>query len=271
MSIGIIAGKGELPISLAHYARSVGLEPYVAVMEGFGDVLSFRDFSAKVFKIGYVGQILNFFKDSNIKKLVFAGKVDRPKWSDLRIDDMGRMLLFRILKNEVLGDDSLMNIIANFVQEKGFAIVAPADFLHSCEISITTNSIPSQEDMGDIELGIKAAKLLGQVDVGQAVVVERGCVLGVEGQEGTDALIQRCQSLKKYDNPSGILIKALKPIQSSKLDPPVVGPDTIVKLAQGGFRGVALERGAVIIIEPDRVLSLANQFELFVYQYNSCL
>ncbi len=269
MDIGIIAGRGDLPISLALHARSVGLEPRIAIIDGFGDAADFQDFTAKVFKMGFVGKVLEFFKSAEVKNLVFAGKVDRPCWSDLRLDDMGRMLLFNILKNKLLGDDSLMNIIADFVQGQGFAIVAPADLMKSDEISMHTDSFPTQEDLLDIELGARAAKLLGQVDIGQAVVVENRHVLAVEGAEGTDALITRCKDLRTIHGPSAILVKALKPIQSIKLDPPAVGPDTIINLERCGFKGLALEKGGVIIIDRLKVLSLANQFKIFIYEYSA--
>jgi DUF1009 family protein len=212
---------------------------------------------------------LEFFQSAKVKNLVFAGKVDRPCWSDLRLDDMGRMLLFNILKNKLLGDDSLMNIIAEFVKSQGFAIIAPADLMKSDEISMHTDSLPTQEDLLDIELGVRAAKLLGQVDIGQAVVVENGHILAVEGVEGTDALIARCSDFVIRAKPSAILVKVLKPIQSIKLDPPAVGPDTILNLARCGFKGLALEKGGVIIIDRQQVVRLANQFKIFIYEYSA--
>ena len=38
---------------------------------------------------------------------------------------------------------------------------------------------------------------VGAVDVGQAVIVQQGLVLGVEAIEGTDALIERCGKLRR--------------------------------------------------------------------------
>jgi DUF1009 family protein len=264
MSIGIIAGKGDLPILLASKVRDLGLEPSIAIIDGFGNILDFSEFNAEVFKMGLAGQILDFFKNVKVKNLVFAGKVERPSWFDLRVDEVGRVLLLRIVKNKVLGDDSVMNIISNFVAERGFTILAPDELLGSSQMSLNTNILPTQDDMLDIKLGIKIAKLLGQGDVGQAVVVEKGRILGVEGAEGTDALITRCKDLRSNSEPLAILVKVPKPMQSVKLDPPVIGPETIINLANSGFKGLALER--VIVIDRPRVLSLANQFRLFIYE-----
>ena len=54
---------------------------------------------------------------------------------------------------------------------------------------------PDAEAEADIARGIEAARALGALDIGQAVVVQQGLVLGVEAIEGTDALLRRCAAL----------------------------------------------------------------------------
>ena len=47
----------------------------------------------------------------------------------------------------------------------------------------------------------------GALDIGQAVVMQQGLVLGVEAIEGTDELFRRCAALRR-DGPGGVLVKA---------------------------------------------------------------
>ena len=67
---------------------------------------------------------------------------------------------------------------------------------------------------------------LGELDVGQAVVVQQGLVLGVEAVEGTDRLLARCGELRR-EGPGGVLVKLKKPRQERRADLPTIGPATI--------------------------------------------
>ena len=76
----------------------------------------------------------------------------------------------------------------------------------------------------DIAQGIAGrASRLGELDVGQAVVVQQGLVLGVEAVEGTDQLLARCAGLRR-DGPGGVLVKLKKPRQERRADLPTIGP-----------------------------------------------
>jgi hypothetical protein len=265
MILGVIAGRGDLPILLLNKAIETGTASFVALLDGFADSKDFYSAESSTFKIGEVKKIIDFFKQNNVTHIVFAGKVDRPKWSDLYVDSMGGTLLARILKNKFIGDDNVMKTIASFVEELGFSIISPLDILQGINnSSILTILKPSEEDLRDIELGLKVSKMIGEFDIGQAVVVENGYVLGVEAAEGTDNLIKRCGALKRNSDPCGVLIKTLKPQQSIKLDPPVVGIATIQNVAESGLKGIAVEKSSVIILEIEKVINLANQLNIFI-------
>ena len=66
----------------------------------------------------------------------------------------------------------------------------------------------------DLDRGLEVVRAIGGMDVGQAVVGQQGMVLGIEGVEGTDALIMRCGELKK-EGPGGVLVKINMKISSS--------------------------------------------------------
>jgi DUF1009 family protein len=265
MVLGVIAGRGALPILLLNKAIETGTASFVALLDGFADAKDFHSAESSIFRIGEVKKIIDFFKQNNVTHIVFAGKVDRPKWSDLYVDSMGGTVLARILKNKFIGDDNVMKTIALFVEELGFSILSPLDILQGINnSSILTILKPSEEDLRDIELGLKVSKMIGEFDIGQAVVVENGYVLGVEAAEGTDGLIKRCGALKRNSDSCGVLIKTLKPQQSIKLDPPVVGITTIQNIAKSGLRGIAVEKSSVIILEIEKVINLANQLNIFI-------
>ena len=54
---------------------------------------------------------------------------------------------------------------------------------------------PGPDHEADLSQALAAARTVGALDIGQAVVVAGGVVLAVEAQEGTDAMLARCATL----------------------------------------------------------------------------
>jgi DUF1009 family protein len=117
--------------------------------------------------------------------------------------------------------------------------------------------------LADIERGLEVARALGAVDVGQAVVVQQGIVLGLEAAEGTDALIERAGGLQG-EGLGGVLVKAAKPSQERRADLPTVGVATVQACARAGLRGIAVEAGMALVIDRQAVAAAADDAGLFV-------
>jgi DUF1009 family protein len=118
--------------------------------------------------------------------------------------------------------------------------------------------------MTDIAHGARIAWALGALDIGQAVVVQQGLVLGVEAIEGTDALLRRCAGLRR-EGPGGVLVKVEKPGQEQRADRPTIGPLTVALAAETGLRGIAVEAGATIVVDRDETVAAADRAGLFVF------
>lgn len=267
MSIGILAGQGNLPHLLAANARKQGNEVHVIALDGFASCDDFQNYNSTQLKIGQVKKIIQFLQENKVKEVVFAGKISRPKWSSLYVDSLGSKLLAKIAINKVLGDDKLLNIIMKFVEEYNFKVISPLDLLGPQDIATKTK--PSKRDLEDIKLGLQVLEAISPFDIGQAVIVENGYVLGIEGAEGTDELILRSKNLKRYESPSGILVKAFKPTQNSKLDIPTIGSTTVENAIESGLKGIAVGRDKVIILETNKVEKLANNANMFVFKENA--
>src|SRR5207244_6131584 len=122
---------------------------------------------------------------------------------------------------------------------------------------------PDADALADIAQGMRLARAIGALDIGQAVVVQHGLVLGVEAIEGTDALLQRCAGLRR-GGPGGVLVKVEKPGQERRTDRPTIGPQTVILAAESGLRGIAAETGATLVIDRAEVIRLADANALFV-------
>src|SRR3546814_15801972 len=66
---------------------------------------------------------------------------------------------------------------------------------------------PDEQAEQDIARGLAVLNALGIADVGLAVVVQGGLVLGVEAIEGTDALLDRCGPLRRAGAGGGLVEK----------------------------------------------------------------
>lgn len=266
--LGIIAGNGLLPFKIASIYIKYHGECCIASINKDNDLKLIERFSPQSINIGRVGEIIKYFNQCRVKNIVFAGAIIRPNLRSLEVDLVGSILLAKILKQQFLGDDQVLKIIASFFEKKGFKVVSAQDILDlppksGASHTLYSCQLPSPSDQIDLKLGIKILAQLGLFDVGQAVVVESGYVLGIEAAEGTDNLISRCASLRKKPR-GGVLVKMIKQGQDARLDIPVIGPQTISNLANFGYNGLALQRDRVIIIDPELTFALANQHQLFI-------
>ena len=66
--------------------------------------------------IGQFGKILKILKKNDCKKVLFAGKVQRPKISKLKLDLKGIYYLPRIIKGSKLGDAAILSEIINILK-----------------------------------------------------------------------------------------------------------------------------------------------------------
>jgi DUF1009 family protein len=207
---------------------------------------------------------LALLRENNVSELVLAGGIRRPSLAALRPDWRAAKLFARI-GYRALGDDGLLSAVVGELEREGFRVIGPDQLLTSALVPEgPLGSIrPDVQSSADIEHGLRIARALGALDVGQAVIVQQGLVLGVEAIEGTDDLIRRCAQLRR-EGPGGVLVKVEKPGQERRADRPTIGPRTVLLAAETGLRGIAIEASATIVLDRDDVIRAADGAGLFV-------
>lgn len=264
--IAIIAGSGRLPEQLALSLKKEGREVFIILIEGNYPKDSFLlSFPNAAVNIASIGKAFKILQKNNISDVIFAGGIKRPSLLSLRPDLMAIKLLAQIISLHNKGDDKVLSVVVNFFNDKGFNVVGIEDAAPQMLLNknCLTNEKPTVQDLSDIELGKQILSSLGDLDVGQSVIVEHNLVLGIEAVEGTDNLIKRCASLR-IENKGGVLVKMRKFKQNSLIDLPTIGPDTIKNLHAAGLKGVAAEAGATILIDKELTIAAANDLEIFV-------
>jgi DUF1009 family protein len=159
----------------------------------------------------------------------------------------------------------LLKAVTAELEGEGFHVVAAHDVFRDLltPAGPLGGLTPDEQAEGDIARGMAVIRALGPLDVGQAVIVQQGLVLGIEAIEGTDALIERCGMLRR-DGPGGVLVKMTKPTQDLRFDLPTIGVITVERCAAAGLRGIAIEAGKTIALDRDAIAAQADRLGLFV-------
>jgi DUF1009 family protein len=209
--------------------------------------------------------MMKILRARGIHDLVMIGTIRRPRLFDIRPDWTAAKILARIGYRS-LGDDGLLTALRRELEREGFALhgvhVFCDDLLARAGYYGAVRPSPAQE--ADIRLGLRASQDLGRQDIGQAVVVQNGKILGVECAEGTNALLRRCGTLKAREGHGPILVKTCKPQQDRDLDLPTIGPDTVDLAHIQGFSGIVVHAGASLVVDAKTVQGLAQAYGMFV-------
>jgi len=273
LTLGIIAGGGTLPRAVAQSARQAGKSVFIIAVRGAADD-AIEEFPHAWVSLGEAGRVLRLLREHDCHDVLLAGRVSRPRFSELKTDTKGIPLAPRVAAAARRGDDALLRSLADILVEEGFSPVGIAEAapgLLAAEGNFGRFK-PDSESTRDIALGIKVVRALGTLDVGQATVVCAGLVLAVEAAEGTDAMIARAGALPENIRGTartrrGVLVKALKPTQDGKTDLPVIGVRTVESASEAGLAGIAVEAGRSIIVERQTVISAADNARLFLFGF----
>jgi UDP-2,3-diacylglucosamine hydrolase len=262
--LGILAGSGELPLRLVDACRAIDRPVFVLALEGAANPEDYEGIPHASVRLGAGAEGLRLLRENGVEELVMAGPVRRPTLAALRPDWRAAKMLARI-GLRALGDDGLLSAIIKEFELEGFRVVGVHDLLGSllAPEGPLGKIAPDAQAYADIERGLEVARALGAVDVGQAVVVQQGIVLGLEAAEGTDALIERAGGLQG-EGPGGVLVKATKPRQERRADLPTVGVATVRACARAGLRGIAVEAGMALVVDRSAVAAAADDAGLFV-------
>jgi len=132
-----------------------------------------------------------------------------------------------------------------------------------------TRKAPDDGAAADIAKARDVLRALGPFDIGQAVVVIDGHVVGVEDIEGTDGLLARIARLRaegriRTKAARGVLVKGPKSGQDLRFDLPTVGPRTVEGAAAAALSGIAIVAGNTMVVEPQTMIESADAAGLFV-------
>ncbi len=253
--LGVIAGAGIIPVDLLYACQLQDIETVSIGIKGSTDCLT-PDFWSRV---GTSAKTLKIFQDQNIKDIVMIGAVKRPNFFEFWPDWVTAKFFFKAWMKS-FGDDSLLSAMRAELESMGFRIHGIQKFLPELLMpeGLICGKLPTDLQGLDIQLGLKASQELGRQDIGQAVIVKNGQVIGCEDKKGTSALI------RKYGREGAILVKSCKPQQDKDLDLPTIGPETVKLCAGMGMAGIIAQAGHSLLVEKKFVEKIAGTHGIFV-------
>jgi len=269
--LGLIAGGGALPVSVAARCEAEGRPVFLVRLTGFADPHLAR-YPGMDAGLAEIGKVLSALRKAGCTAVCFAGTVSRPDFRTLKPDLKGATLLPGIIAAATKGDDALLRKILSVFEAEGYAIEGADDILggETLQGGALGTVRPTPSQMHDLKKALYIAEKAGELDIGQGAVVCDGLVLAVEAQEGTDAMLARVASLPadvrgSGAEPKGVLGKAPKPIQDLRVDMPVIGARTVEMAAAAGLAGIGGMAGKLILIDRAGLIETADRLGLFVW------
>jgi DUF1009 family protein len=274
--LAIIAGNGKLPLYVAEAARDRGEQPFVFALKG-ESAADWAGFDHERIGIGEIARFKTRAMELDIGRIVMSGGVSRrPPLKDMRLGLAGFLKIPRMIRTIIGGgDNTVLAAVIDLLENDRCKVISVQDVVPSllAELGPVGRIAPDETSKRDIAAAVKAARLIGTLDIGQGAVAVGGRVVALEGPEGTDAMLARVADLKQAGRVSsarrGVLVKLCKVQQDVRVDLPSAGLATVQNAHAAGLAGVALEAGRSLLLDADEVKAYADNHEMFVVGLDS--
>ncbi len=259
--IGLIFGETDFPKLILKKIKN--RKKYLII-----DLTKGKEFNKEKFSysasLGQFGKIIKILKENKCHKILFAGRVNKPGFSTLRLDIKGVYYLPRIIKSSKLGDVAILKeIIKIFKMEK---ISTVSSLFYNPELTlqkgIYTKIRPNKNDNIDINKAIHTLNKLNKYNFSQGVVVRSKQIIAVEGRGGTQKMLEKCKNNQKINN--GVLVKFPKKKQDLRIDLPTIGLNTLIQCKTAGIKGIVLKSKQNVFLSRKKCIKFANENKMFI-------
>ena len=213
--------------------------------------------------IGQFGKMIKLMKINKCKKVLFAGKINKPNFSSLRMDVKGFYYLPTIVKAAKLGDAAIIKVIIDVLKKEKINVIGSLTF--NPELSLKkgnyTKIKPNKIDLFEIKIGKKYLNQLNAHNHVQGLVLRDEKILKTETSIGTKKMLQ---TIKIDKTKKGILIKLPKIKQDLRIDLPTIGLDTFIDCQKAGLRGIVLKNNQNIFLDKEKCIKFANKNKIFI-------
>jgi len=211
--------------------------------------------------IGKFGKIIKLIKEKKSKKVLFAGKIAKPKFSSLKLDLKGIYYMPSVIRAAKIGDAAIIKTIIKILANEGIKVISSIFF--NPELSLKKGNFskikPNKQDILSIKKSQIYFNKINNLDHIQALVVKDGKIIAKEGREGTKKMLSKLKI-----NSNGILIKLPKKKQDLRMDLPTIGLQTLKDIKKHGLKGVVLKSKKNIFLDKTKCINFANKNKIFI-------
>ena len=265
--VAVVAGQRDYPILTVAALRRAGIPVRLIAFEGETRDDLWESFPeserARIF-VGQIGHMLKALRRMNARYAVFVGQITPGRlFHQLKPDLKAIAMLAKLRERNA---ETIFGLIAAEVQKVGVEMLDARAFIDdqlASEGLMTPRPLRAKKEY--IEHGIRIAREVAQLDIGQGIIVRKGTVLAVEAFEGTDDMLERAN---KYKTDQLIFVKTAKPRQNPYFDWPVFGPKTLEGMRAVGITTAALEGERVVMLNKPDVIAEANRLGIELYGFS---
>ena len=259
--IGLIFGETDFPKQILKKVKS---KKKYLIIDLTKNKIFKKDRNSYSVSLGQFGKIIRILKENKCRKILFAGKVKKPRFSKLRLDIKGVYYMPRIIKSSKLGDAAILKEIINIFKKERITTISSLAFNPELTLKkgIYSKIKPNREDKIDVDKAIRILSRLGKYTSSQGTVVRNQKVIAIEGKGGTQKMLKICKS-KKLKN-KGVLVKFPKKKQDLRIDLPTVGLKTLKQCKLAGLKGIVIKDKQNVFLERKKCINFANKNKMFI-------
>ena len=258
--IGLIFGETDFPKYI--YKKIRDKRKYL-IIDLTKKKLFKKDKDSFSVSIGQFGKIISILKNKNCKRVLFAGKVQKPNFSKLKLDLKGVYYIPRLIKKAKLGDASLLKEIISIFKNEKIQTISSTTFTPELSLSKGnyTKNKPNFKDKADIRNALKALNKSNQYSHIQGAVSRNNSII-LEKREGTQKMLKKIKKLKNITR--GVLVKFPKKKQDYRVDLPTIGLKTLKQCKTSGIKGIVLKHKRNIFLNKKKSITYANKNKMFI-------
>ena len=258
--IGLIFGETDFPKYI--YKKIRNRKKYT-IIDLTNKNFFKKDRNSHKVSIGQFGKIISILKRNKCKKVLFAGKVNKPKFSKLKLDLRGIYYISRIIKKSKIGDAAILKEIIKIFKKEGIQTISSSFFTPEINFSRGnyTKNEPDINDKKDIKNAIKFLNKAKPYSHIQAAVGRNNSVI-LEKHKGTQDMLKNIKKTKNKRN--GVLVKFPKKNQDKRLDLPTIGLHTLKQCKSAGLKGIVLKHKNNIFLDKTKAINFANKNKMFI-------
>jgi hypothetical protein len=261
-TIGIIAGNRSLPLLFARQARALGAKRLVAAAfdgETNPELAGLVD-DIVWLKVGQLSKMISAFTERGVRHCVMLGQIAPKNLFDLRPDFRALSVLLRLKEKNA---HTIFGAIGDELRKDGIQLLEPLPWLRPLMPAAGFALGPALSDTQkkDVAFGLRTAKQISRMEIGQTVVVKEGAVLAVEALEGTDQCLRRGGALAGKAG-GAVAVKVARENHDLRFDIPCIGLNTLEACQEAKIAALAFEAGMTLVLEQEEVGAMARKHKI---------